>query len=677
MPPMPFTTPKSNEAQVSQAGESLVKSLEMVARILSSYMGLRLVPFYYLQKHGEDAQNTPRQWRTVLQMEEIQYLPEDLADKDRNVSLGRLAHEIWHLLFSRPELIFDHPEFEDDMAFQALWWAVEDPRVNNLGMAEHPGAKAWIDAAYAKDFAIQDIDLERAQWSQIPLHLQFNYGLIYQWWSGKSDPRITDARVLDALKRARPAIRKAAEESDAARAFELVRDEIWPIYKELLDEAYEQAMKDKARQKQEKQQGEKSEEQDEDQQGQGQGQGEQGEEKESDQDQDGGQGKPGKPKPGKQGKPGQKQDQPLTDEERQKVEKQVKEEMRKKEKEFRDKHSSKMVDQKDKMSDAEKEKRRKEMEELRKKLDKARQKGQPQKGKPQDGKPQDGQPQDGESADGAADKKNEPDKKLSEKQKQRLNKADEEKKDLRNEDHERYRKYFDRVRQLVPVMRHQFMETLKQKIRRRTLRGRDSGDLDPDALHLLPSGNKDVFVEEFMPNKTLYRISLLIDTSGSMSGDKKERAIEGAIMMMEALDKVPGVVFEIVKYDSDPKVLKPFNVKLTPKMKEGIVSSIHSGSGSTEAFNALKEAIERVRQGRGDKMVIMVNDGDPDYNFDRDAYRAMVKAAKDVEIHGIGLGDGAQLVLDLFPPGQGHWVKDAADFAKNLRSILRKKLLGK
>ena len=90
---------------------------------------------------------------------------------------------------------------------------------------------------------------------------------------------------------------------------------------------------------------------------------------------------------------------------------------------------------------------------------------------------------------------------------------------------------------------------------------------------------------------------------------------------------------------------------------------------------ALKEAIERSRLGRGEKLIIMVNDGDPDYNFDRDQYRAMIKANKDVEVHGVGLGPQAQLVLDLFPPGHGWWLKDAADFAKNLRSILKRKLM--
>ena len=73
--------------------------------------------------------------------------------------------------------------------------------------------------------------------------------------------------------------------------------------------------------------------------------------------------------------------------------------------------------------------------------------------------------------------------------------------------------------------------------------------------------------------------------------------------------------------------------------------------------------------------MMMVNDGDPDNNFNRDQYRALINAAKDVEIHGIGLGGEAQLVLDLFPKGRGWWLKDAADFAKNLRAILQKKIL--
>ncbi|MBI5209859.1 MAG: AAA family ATPase [Elusimicrobia bacterium] len=636
LPPMPFTSPKGQPAggAADQGQEAWAKVLENVARLLAQYPPIRLVPFYYLEKHGERSDETPRTWRVVSGLSEIHYLPEDLADPDRNVSLGRTAHESWHLLHSRPELIFDHPDLADNMSFQALWWAVEDPRVNNLGLGAHPGAQPWVDAAYAKDYEIRDLGLERNQWQSIPLHLQFNYALIYEWWTGKPDPRVVDERVRDALRRADGALQRAFKAADARRAFDIVLYEIWPIYQELLDEATKSEMEQRAKQQQKRQQG----------QGQGQG---------------------------------RSSDDNLSDSERKELERQAKEKLEKASKEYRDKHASKVVDDPEKMSKDAREKAKREMEELRKKMEQARQKGQEGKeGQQESGEPQDGK--QGQGGSGQASKKSSADKpqtpEQAAKQKSRLNKADQEKEDLSLEDRRQYQEFLSRVRGLVPTMRRELMHALKQKLRQRTIHNRDTGDLDEDALPSIPRGERDVFKEEMSPNKVLYRVSLLIDTSGSMDREKKERAVEGAVMMMEALEKVPGVVFEIVKYDSDPKVIKPYGTKLSPELKSKIVSMIMSGSGSTEAHVALKEAIERIRLGRGDKLVIMVNDGDPDYNFDRDQYRELIKGARDVEIHGIGLGPGAQLVLDLFPAGQGWWLKDAAEFAKSLRNILKKKI---
>ncbi|MEK9146519.1 MAG: hypothetical protein AAB339_13005, partial [Elusimicrobiota bacterium] len=209
---------------------------------------------------------------------------------------GRTAHEIWHVLFSRPEIIFEEPELSRSMAFQALWWAVEDPRVNNLGLDRHPGAKRWLAAAYENEYAIKDIEAERERWQEIPLHLQFNYALIYRWWTGKADPRVGDERVKDALSRAAKAIARASAEPDAKKAFTIVKNEIWPIYQELLDEASKDMQK-----------------------GDGEGQdgqeGQEGQEGDQDDSQEGGsQGSPGKPSKGKP-KAGKKggQKKPMTE----------------------------------------------------------------------------------------------------------------------------------------------------------------------------------------------------------------------------------------------------------------------------------------------------------------------------------------------------------------------------
>lgn len=614
------------------------KTLENLVKILSGYGKLRFVPFYVLKKHGETEENTPRRWRAVLGLEEIQYLPEDVNDPVRDVGLGRAAHEVWHVVFSRPELIFDEPELSKSMAFQALWWAIEDPRVNWLGLRKHPGARDWVNAALARDFANVDDPAEIKRFrEETPIHIQFTNALIFEWFGARPDPRVADPRVREALAKAYPAIRRAYFEPDAARSFEIVKNEVWPIYKELVDEAYDDAMK---------QEGADGQDQD-------------GQESDQDQDGDGQQS-------GKSGEQSKKQKA------KEDAAKRAKEKMEKAEKEFRDKHASKVVDSPEKMDQAARDKAKKEMEKLRKKM-----------GQKQDGQKQQGQKQDGQQADSDSDGEGDEadgqpqDAEHRAKQRERLSKA--ERNELKNdEEYETaqgsYDDYRKRVQQHVPIMRSQFEQILKRKIRRRVIRNRDSGDFDTDALSRIPSGDRDVFKESMIANKTLYRISLLIDISGSMNGDKKERAIEGAVMMMEALDKLPGVQYEIVAFDDKPYVVKAYNERSTSKVKAEILRSLLKNGGSTQSGLAIKEALERMRMSRGDRLMIMVNDGDPDNNFSKQEFQAMVRAAKDVDIHGVGLGSDAQLVLDLFPAGRGWWLKDPAEFARRLRAILATKI---
>ena len=659
MSSMPFTSPKTPGAwdKVTPEMEAWAKVLEDMARMLARFPLLRLVPFYYVEKRGESIEETSRRWRTLIDLFEIHYLPNDMGELDREVAQGRTAHEVWHLLFSRPDLILDEPELIDNMSFQALWWAVEDPRVNNLGLARHPGAKPWINAAYAKDYAIHNLDEERRFWDErIPMHMQFLYALVYQWWAGRPDPRVTDPRVAEALKRAGPAIRRAIKTQDAARAFAVIRDQIWPIYKELIEEQ----VQDKSRQNQRQNQKQDGRPNDQKQDGQSQG----GESPDSD------------------GEPSEE------DERHQRAQEQeARDQAERESKDYREKHAPSMSQDPEKMSKEQQEKAKKEMEEARDKMEQSQRESQggsqkeKQQGR-QGGKKADQSQGQQSSPDknsgGTQGRADQPDKaddpKQAAKQKERLGKADEEHR-ATPADRVLYQDYLRRVQKFIPFMRQQFQHALRQQLRQRVIHNRDDGDLDPDSFPRIPMGARDVFSEEMSPNKVLYRVSLLIDFSGSMKGEKKERSIEGAVMMMEALEKVPGVAFEIVIYDSVPLVLKPYNKKLTPDLKASIVGIINGNGGSTDTFTALKEAIGRVRMGRGDKMIIVVNDGDPDKSFDREAFRQMVIAARDVEIHGIGLGSEAQMVLDLFPPGRGWWLKDVADFVKNLRRILTSKLM--
>jgi hypothetical protein len=673
---MPFTSPVSGESEPSMNGrEDMAKCLQSTARLLSGILTLGVVPFHLFDKLGENAGNTRPRWRTFAGFQEIQFLPEDLDGPDRDLPFGRLAHEVWHLLYSRPELIFEHSDKISNMAFQALWWAVEDPRINNLGLAEHPGAEPWLDAAYGKDYAISDIDLERMIWrTQVPLHLQFNYAIIYRWWTGREDPRVTDPRVKKALQAADKPLRKAFAEPDARRAFDIVLDEIWPVYEKLLLQSNEQALEDAAKKKRGEEEQEEQESQDK--QGRGQGQGGQGEQQkkgsQDGEDSSAGEQQDGSPsdESGQGGKSGEKKSKPLTDDERRELEQKVREEMKKKEEEFRDRHGSKGLQDPEKMPESERQKAKERMEKAREEMEKARQQ-QEHAGEQKPGEDQDDEQKSEQSRGRPAAAPQD-----SARQKERLSRPDEPLPYPNSMDWSRYEQLRSRVARAIPVMRYQFIQALKQRLRRRVIHGRDSGDLDPDAFPRIPMGDRNIFTEEMLPDRSLYRISLLVDTSASMDEELKTRAAEGLITLMESLELVPGVQFEIVKYDSEAKVLKPYSKKLSKQDKVAVIAAIFRGTGNTQAHDALKDALVRVRMGRGDRMIILVNDGDPDKNFDRDLFRKMITDARDVETHGIGLGPKAQMVIDLFPPGLGHWLQDAAEFAARLREILKKKLLG-
>lgn len=638
--PMPFTSPNGGKKGPEAPSDgSWARVLEQLVRILTGYSPLRFMPFRLLQKHGETAENTERRWRTIMGLEEIQYLPEDVDDPDRRVSLGLTAHEIWHVLFSRPELIFDEPQLIENMAFQALWWAVEDPRVNVAGLLRHPGAQEWLAVAVGRNFQIKDLNAERKRWAEeVPLHLQYNYALIYEWaadrfgWSPRRDPRLSDPRVREALDKTAEALRRAIRAKSAKLAFDIVKDEIWPVYKDLVDQAYEEEQKK--------------------QNGRGQGQGQESD-SDSDSDSDADSDSSSASSKSRPGKPGKSKSRPSES---------VKAAMEKKEKDFRDKHASKIVDKPEQMSRSQRDAAKRELEKMRKRM-----------GEKWEGDARDAQQGEGESDDDATRQMSAEEKV---RQRERLNRADE-RREVDGSDQAVYKDYYDRVKRLIPITRQQLLQELKRKVRRRLIRDRRAGDLDEDALAEIPGGRRDVFHEEYIANRSLYRVSLLIDTSGSMGREKKERAIEGAIMLMEALDKVPGVALEIAVYDSTPRVVKPYGEKLSPSVKAAVVKSILQGSGSTESHVAVQGAIQRARLGRGEKLIFVVNDGDPDYNFDRDRYRAMLRAAKDVEVHGIGLGAGAELVTELFPLGRGWWLKDPAELARKIREILRKKILGR
>ncbi len=224
----------------------------------------------------------------------ITYPIHDMLGHSDKYAMGVIGHEISHALHSRI------PSKVDNNAFHFLWNAIEDIRINKIISERFAGMPAMLREAYSE--WIPKHDKVSAEGKMIRSEL-FAYGFIYEWATkGKTLSGITDPEVIAAIDEARPyvlettrlppgvdlrfdSMNKEEIDFEALRSFEVIRDQIWPIYQRLLEkDMNDPSTKDKA-----------------DQQQQGEGDGKPGEGKP-------GEGKPGEGKPGKGekgGKPGE------------------------------------------------------------------------------------------------------------------------------------------------------------------------------------------------------------------------------------------------------------------------------------------------------------------------------------------------------------------------------------
>ncbi|MFA5139126.1 MAG: AAA family ATPase, partial [Elusimicrobiota bacterium] len=238
--PAAFDMAAPGESSRPSGGDrsKLLQLLEGLARMLTHVPGLRMAPWRSMGPQDKHAV-----WRMLFDLLELQFDPADLDHPDPDVPTGLTMHELWHLLFTEPGVV---EEAFKNRTFHSLHNAVEDPRVNDMGQARHPGSRLWLRKLYQERYGIRDLASETAQMTREPLHLQFGYGLIYRWWSGSDDPRIIDPRVVEALRRAWPDIQQAYSTQDAAESYRIIRDKIWPVYKELVEESPRQQLAMKA-----------------------------------------------------------------------------------------------------------------------------------------------------------------------------------------------------------------------------------------------------------------------------------------------------------------------------------------------------------------------------------------------------------------------------------------------
>jgi hypothetical protein len=189
-----------------------------------------------------------RQWAYDFETNTVTYPVEELLKDEVEISVAKAIHEGGHREISR---VIDREFTFGTQSHRLLYNGLEDPRVNNWEMHKYLGVKqSFMVPLYKKIWPEVPENRVYNDLEVLP-HLQFIYGLIYHWANGKENPAIKNPTVLDALTKAQQAAQKIyktlptqakqaneLQVKEAAQKVErIIKEEIWPIYKELIEES--------------------------------------------------------------------------------------------------------------------------------------------------------------------------------------------------------------------------------------------------------------------------------------------------------------------------------------------------------------------------------------------------------------------------------------------------------
>ncbi|MCK5609828.1 hypothetical protein KAR91_48600 [Candidatus Pacearchaeota archaeon] len=119
-------------------------------------------------------------------------------------------------------------------------------------------------------------------------------------------------------------------------------------------------------------------------------------------------------------------------------------------------------------------------------------------------------------------------------------------------DAEAFREIYDDISGKAKTMSRELRKILIEQSRTRTTRGLRLGRLDKRMLHRVIKGSNRVHYKKQMGRSVDTAVSLLIDLSGSMSGQKARLAARVATLFAEAINPIPKTAFELLGYNSSP-----------------------------------------------------------------------------------------------------------------------------
>jgi len=163
-----------------------------------------------------------------------------------------------------------------------------------------------------------------------------------------------------------------------------------------------------------------------------------------------------------------------------------------------------------------------------------------------------------------------------------------------------------------------------------------------------------------VPQEKDYAITLLVDLSGSMRGQKIQETFKAAIVLAEVLNRL-SINTEILGFNDRLYEYQPFGQDMSPEVREHIGGMLQEVGTPAAAYNddgwAVQQASERLaKQKATEKFIFVLSDGSPEEssNHPRSQYDlakviAEILKETDQKLIGLGIGSGTEHVGRYYP----------------------------
>lgn len=242
-----------------------------------------------------------------------------------------------------------------------------------------------------------------------------------------------------------------------------------------------------------------------------------------------------------------------------------------------------------------------------------------------------------------------------------------------------YGPLYDSVKTAVEslVRKLTFLRREEQTIKYRENEKR--GRLSSRTLYRFALNNYRVFKRKQETRDTVksFAFSLLLDTSGSMSGDKIAQAVRGVILLAETMSRM-SIPFEILTFDRDTKLVKTFEEEYGKSAKTKLAGQATSNylGGSTNLYKAFqnrrwnneKPTVSLRDRPEQNKVCVIISDGGVG-GKDYQTYFREEEKRKILHL-GVGIECGNQIVE--LCNGKGVSVSNVAQLPDEFSQLLKR-----